>query len=147
MENKVLDISVSARLINTKSLKWDIAAAASHYKNKVTYLKTGNFNTAIGSGQVRTQVGSPLGLFYGYKTNGIFTTSAEASSASLSKMIGTQKVAYTAGDVRFIDLDNNGIINENDMQVIGDPNPDVFGTVSTNINWRRFNLSAVLNIQ
>ena len=143
MENKGVDLSLSMRIINTKNIKWDIAASASHYKNKVTYLKTGDFNTSVADGMVRTQVGNSLGVFYGYKTDGVYSTNKEAADAGLYKMIGTQKVAYTAGDVRFVEKTIDGIIDENDMQVIGNPNPDLFGTVSTSFGFGRFNLSAL----
>lgn len=143
MKNTGMDFAVNGRLINTKEWKWDLGFTISHYKNEVKKLKTGSFNTEIADGIVRTQVGSPLGVFFGYKTNGVYASTVQAQEEGLSTMIGTQKTAFSGGDVRFVDSYNDGIIDEKDMQVIGDPNPDIFGSVNTNLKWKRFNLSAM----
>ena len=143
MQNSGVDVTVNARLVNTNDWKWDLGFTMSHYKNEVKKLKSGSFNTEIADGIVRTQVGSPLGVFYGYKTNGIYASTSQAKEEGLSTMIGTQKVAFSGGDVRFIDSYDDGVIDEKDMQVIGDPNPDIFGSVNTNLKWKRFNLSAM----
>ena len=143
MKNIGADINLGIRILNTKRLKWDLSASISHYKNQIVSLKTGDFNTQISDALIRTQVGDALGVFYGYKTDGIFKTTQEAQSASLYSMIGTNKVQFKAGDVRFQEILVDGIIDENDMQVIGDPNPDFFGSFSTNIKYRRVTLSAL----
>jgi len=51
---------------------------------------------------------------------------------------------FTGGDVRFVDVNNDHIINENDLQLIGDPNPDFFGSISTRIEYKRFSLDALV---
>ena len=145
MENIGFDVTANGRLIDTKAVKWDLGVTVSHNKNEVTWLKTGAFNTEVAGGTVRTQVGSPLGVFYGYKTNGVYSTTEEAQENQLYTMIGTEKTPFQAGDVRFenhYSADGDNLIDEKDMQIIGDPTPDIYGAIHTNLKVKRFNLSA-----
>jgi len=144
MRNAGLDIALKARLIN-KALKWDLGINATFNKNKVTKLNDGNYTTTAYGGTIRTAVGAPMGQFYGYKTKGIYATTAEATSAGLNTLIGTVVTPFQAGDVRFVNKsgDSAGMIDENDMTVIGDPNPDVFGGITSSITWKRFTFNAL----
>ena len=142
MENVGIDVTATARLVNTKNVKWDLGITASHNQNEVTALKTGAFNTELAEGTIRTQVGSPLGIFYGYKTNGVYSTTEEAETDDLYTMVGSVRTPFEAGDVRFVDAHADGLIDEKDMQEIGDPTPDLYGSIFTNLKVKRFNLSA-----
>ncbi|MBR3896090.1 MAG: SusC/RagA family TonB-linked outer membrane protein [Bacteroidaceae bacterium] len=142
MENVGIDVTATARLVNTKNVKWDLGITASHNQNEVTALKTGAFNTELAEGTIRTQVGSPLGIFYGYKTNGVYSTTADADADGLYTMVGSVRTPFEAGDVRFVDAHEDGLIDEKDMQEIGDPTPDLYGSIFTNLKVQRFNLSA-----
>ncbi|MDD2560067.1 MAG: SusC/RagA family TonB-linked outer membrane protein [Bacteroidales bacterium] len=143
MQNRGVDLSINARLIETEALSWDLGLAASHYRNEILSLSTGDFNTPVAGGLVRTEVGKPLGIFYGYKTEGIYQTAAEATVNQLYKMIGTVKVPYAAGDVRFVNTGDDDLIDQDDMQQIGDPNPDLHGSFWTDLAWKGISLSAV----
>jgi len=91
-------------------------------------------------------VGLPAGLFYGYKTAGVLSTAAEATSAGLYQQSETgARKDFAAGDMRFIDADGNKCIDSKDMQIIGDPNPDIYGNFGTKLTWRNLSLSASFN--
>jgi TonB-linked SusC/RagA family outer membrane protein len=85
-------------------------------------------------------VDNPVNAFYGYKTNGVYNTDAEANG-----IIGPNGVAMGAGDVIFMDMDGNNIINEKDKQIIGNPNPDLFGSFTAALGLKRFEISALFN--
>ncbi len=142
MENKGIDLAFNARLLNT-TMKWDLGATASFYKNEVTKLDGNSYITNIAEGHILTQVGNPLGLFYGYQTKGIYLTSEEAQSDGLRIKSGMNEIPFQAGDVRFVNHNDDKYIDESDMTVIGDPNPDVYGSISSNLSWKRFTLSAL----
>ncbi|KAA6316101.1 TonB-dependent receptor SusC, partial [termite gut metagenome] len=126
MKNTGIDFSVNARLINTTSWKWDVGANVSFYKNEIISLQGGeSYKTSIADAIIITQEGSPLGLFYGYKTDGVYSTEAEANVAGLYHMSGANKLKFGAGDIRFVNSNDDDLIDENDMTVIGDPNPDI----------------------
>ncbi|HYX05569.1 MAG TPA: SusC/RagA family TonB-linked outer membrane protein [Bacteroidales bacterium] len=143
LSNQGYEVSANIKLLNLKSLKWEIGASAGHYDNKIESLPDGNYTTSFDGAEIFTSVGNPAGVFYGYKTNGIFTSQAEADAANL-KLIDSKgnEHYFGAGDVHFVDRDQNGIINEKDKQIIGDPNPDIYGSFNTNIFVKNFKISA-----
>lgn len=142
MRNTGVDVAINARVLNLPSLKWDLGATVSHYKNKITELKGNSYLTDIADGTILTEVGRPMGVFYGYKTNGIYATTEDAKADGLQVRSGLADVPFGAGDVRFVNMNGDKYINEEDMTVIGDPNPDIYGGLNTRILWKNFTFSA-----
>jgi hypothetical protein len=148
LRNTGFDVRVNAIVLDTKNFKWQIGATVGHYKNEVTSLPENDYTTTIYGAEVLTSVGNPVGLFYGYKTDGVFSTDAEAKSAGkngdyLKYPTGIKSNPYKnfrAGDVHFVDVDDNGVIDAKDKTVIGDPNPDVYGNIYTNLAYKRWSL-------
>ena len=145
LENIGFNAHVGVKVLNLKNWHWEVAATAGHYNNKVTALPDDrNFNTDIYGATVRTAVNQPVGLFYGWLTKGVYssTDAAKADGLYIVKSNG-DKQYFAAGDVRFVDLSSDGKIDDADRTVIGDPNPDIYGNISTKLNWKRLTLSAV----
>lgn len=140
MKNQGFDVAFDAKVINEKNFKFELGASMGHYKNEVTQLpeNVNSIESTYYNGTILTQVGSPLGLFYGYKTNGVYATSAEAQTDNLGILNAAgQKIYFGAGDMKFVDqADENGykdgVITEADRVVIGDPNPDFYGNIHAN---------------
>lgn len=145
MQNTGVDLALNARLLNLPALKWDLGANVSFYKNKVLRLPGGSYQTDIAEATILTRVGSPAGLFYGYKTQGVYATSAEAAADNLYQLSGLNKQAFGAGDIRFVNQNDDDLIDENDRCVIGNPNPDMYGGFTTSVRWKRFMLSALFS--
>ncbi|MDD2289002.1 MAG: TonB-dependent receptor [Bacteroidales bacterium] len=82
----------------------------------------------------RAQNGYPFPFFYGWKTNGLFQNWAEVEA-------GIQPNAQP-GDVRFVDLDNNGVINDDDRTMIGKGMPDWTFGFNLGFNWKGFDFNA-----
>ena len=139
LSNKGFDASFNLKLMNSKLLKWEVGASIGHYKNEITQLPSAGYETELYGATVRTQVGSPVGVFYGYQTDGVFTTTQSALDAGLKTNKGE---AFEAGDMHFVDQDGNKIIDKNDMVQIGDPNPDFYGRLTTKLGMGNFALSA-----
>lgn len=148
LENNGFDVHAIVKVLNLKDLRWEVGASVGHYKNKVTALPDNDrsFETSLYGATIQTKVGQPVGLFYGYQTNGVYSTSAEATTDGkyLIKENG-DKVYFKAGDMNFVDLDGNHVIDENDRTIIGDPNPDIYGNIHTTLSWKNLTLSAVFN--
>ena len=134
LENKGVEVNLSAKLVNRSKFKWNAELGFMHYKNKV--LSSGSLSEyTIGNGAVLVSAGQPLGVFYGYSTVAedgsiVFPTEAKAQAAGLQTWNSTksERLNFHAGDVHFADLDGNGLIDENDRRVIGDPNPSLTGS-------------------
>lgn len=105
-----------------------------------------------GENNVLTAVGHAAGVFYGYQTKGVFASAEEASRAHTNSDGTTRNLRYPtgitqdpyrnfgAGDVHFVDQNNDGWINEADMTIIGDPNPDIYGNFYTTFAYKGFSL-------
>lgn len=143
MNTKGIDLSVSGRLVNKKNLKWDLGLNLSSYKNEITKLPETIYTRYAGA-TVITQVGQSANLFYGYKTNGVYSTAAEANASGLqNKLSDGSLVAVQAGDIRFLNTNDDQIIDEKDKQVIGNSNPDFTGAITNHFGYKRWSLDAL----
>ena len=146
LENTGYDWGFSFKILNLNKLKWNMEVTASHYVNKIVSLPDGaDYSTTICDGEILTSVGKSAGLFYGYKTNGVFHSDQEAMAVNngqgLRKQNANASYSYfLGGDVFFDDKDHNGIIDEKDRQVIGNPNPDFTGSMTHQFSFGRFML-------
>jgi len=129
--------------------KYNITGNIAFNHNEVTQIdnSTGYINGAsnvFGSTDVwyRAQVGYPIGYFYGYKTDGIFQTTAEVKSYVNSKGVEIQPNAVP-GDVKFVDLNGNGTIDAADRTKIGDPNPAYNYGVTAAFEYKGFDLTVI----
>jgi TonB-linked SusC/RagA family outer membrane protein len=149
LENAGFDINLNVKALNLRNWKWELGASVGHYKNEVTELANGgrSLTTTQYGATILTQVGSPVGLFYGYKTDGVYATTAEAREAGLYQVTETGARQYfEAGDVRFVNASGTtGEINDADRVVIGDPNPDLYGNIYSHLKYKNWGLNLVFN--
>lgn len=147
IKNEGFELSVTAKPVVTRNWNVEVGASVGHYANKVTKLPDGDYTSSVyGDNNILTSVGNPVGLFYGYKTAGVFATDAEAKSAGNDGYLYMEDNAglrndFKAGDVHFIDQNNDGKISELDKVVIGDPNPDIYGNIFATINYKNLTLT------
>ena len=94
----------------------------------------------------RMTEGFPVGHFVGYQTDGIFQSQAEVFSHLASNGDLLQPNAE-AGDLRFVDVNNDGVINSEDITNIGSPWPDHILGFSLGVSYKGFDFSAVLAAQ
>lgn len=144
LTNQGFEISAKARVVDTRDFKLDLGATVGHYKNEVTSLPNGEFTTDVAGGTVLTAVGQPAGVFYGYRTAGVYSTAQEAADEGLAILSASgQRIPFSAGDMRFVDVHEDGIIDEKDRVVIGDPTPDIYGNFDLNFRWKDLELGAL----
>ena len=144
LQNEGFEVALSGRIIDKRDWQLNANLTVGHYKNKVTHLTDGSFTTNILGATILTTEGQPLGLFYGYRTDGIFTDQQTATQANLAVVDETgRRINFAAGDMNFVDLTPNGLIDEHDMTIIGDPNPDVYGSFGFNLTWKHLTLDAL----
>jgi len=90
----------------------------------------------------RAQDGFPIGYFWGLKTSGIFQTEAEVNSYRSASGTVIQPAAQP-GDVRYVDTNNDGVINDSDRTQIGKPNPDYTFGINLSANYKGFDFALV----
>ena len=147
IKNEGFELSVTTKPVVTRNWNVEVGASVGHYANEVTKLPDGDYTSSVyGDNNILTSVGNPVGLFYGYKTAGVFATDAEAKAAGKDGYLYMEDNAgirndFKAGDVHFIDQNNDGKISELDKVVIGDPNPDIYGNIFATINYKNLTLT------
>lgn len=123
-------------------LSWTLGGMVTYVDNKVTSLdfildgENKIVNTVEGVSLV-TKAGAPLYSYYGFKTDGIFNDNAEAAQYT-----GPNGQKGKAGDIRYIDVDGNKIIDELDKVAIGNPIAPVYGGLNTSISYKNFTVKA-----
>lgn len=140
-----IEASLRVNAFHTKD--WDIVLGANIATANSTIKSLGDAQRMViqytgynnDDAEMIMSVGQDPYEFYGYQTNGIYSTTAEARQAGLVNSSGD---AYQAGDVRFVDQNNDGIINENDKVSLGSNMPDFYGGINLSVRYRRFVLDA-----
>jgi hypothetical protein len=150
IKNTGVEIGAQAYLFRNRDWKWLVGGTFNLNRNELSDLG-GERDKVIemfdGSALV-SQQGESVYSFYGYKTDGVYATAAEAENAYLAPD-GSRRayttyagVPFKAGDVKFTDMNNDGIIDGQDRVILGDANPDFFGRFYTAVSFRNFTLSA-----
>ena len=137
-----------------KDFKYNIGWNMAYNKNEVTavnsnqkYNNGGNDLLSQNTGIIaRFEEGHPIGYFYGYKTAGVIQNvqDLEAYKSTLKNgdaANSKQGTALAVGDLKFVDMNGDGVINDDDKTELGDPHPDVTMGISLGASWKGFDLS------
>lgn len=127
IQNTGLEFTLGADLVRKNKFTWDVTGSFSANKNKVVRLAGGS--DILGAGQAAAwsstniaREGEPIGSFYGYLEDGLNEN----------------------GFIKYRDMDGNGVINSLDRVILGNPLPDYFYGLNTNIAYQNFEFSLFL---
>lgn len=121
--------------------RWETTLNVSWNTNKITALNssTPKYENEINGAYATIQkTGYPVNSFFGYVTNGLFQTPEDVDGYA------TQQAGTAPGDIRFKDLHPDGVIDEKDRTIIGNPNPDWLFSMSNDFYWKGLSLSIYL---
>ncbi len=162
IRNRGIELAVDATPLVIGDFEWNIAGNISFNRNTITslgssgdggeiYLSPDNlqncsyyFGKKIGNANFLNSVvnifveGQPIGLFYGYKTDGIIPEGEIGPGFSLDAPL-------TEGQIRYCDLNGDGLISDLDKTILGNPNPDFTYGLSTSFSWKGLSLSASID--
>ncbi|MEM6767324.1 MAG: SusC/RagA family TonB-linked outer membrane protein, partial [Bacteroidota bacterium] len=138
LENKGFEIDLSAVLATSEDFFWE--ASLNFARNRTKVLDLGDVDNLFiggafaGSGSIlsRVDVGGELGNFLGYVNDGVWQSSEESQAATY----GLQP-----GDTKYRDLNNDGVINGDDVTIIGNGNPDFTWGFNNTFNYKNFELN------
>ena len=134
LRNQGIDIEVAYHYTSGKDFSFDIAANASTLKNEVLALG-GNNEPIYGAGS-KTQVGGRIGEHFGYVYEGLFQSSAEIADHAF------QAAGTSPGDIKFKDLNSDGVIDAKDRQFLGSAIPTVTYGLNFTARYKDFDLTA-----
>jgi TonB-linked SusC/RagA family outer membrane protein len=146
-ENQGLEFVLNWKNKVNTDFSYSLSANLSYNKNKVLEVSTGanpiyqavgttgsnNFNT-------RTIVGDPIGEFFGLKVLGVFQTAAEVAAYKSASGAVIQPNA-APGDFKYLDTNNDNVIDDKDRVVLGNPNPKYTYGFNTTWNYKNFDLT------
>lgn len=125
IENKGIELAVSALAVNTNAIKWNINGNISFNRNKVTDLGEFTENLSYGGvyergNAIRVEKGKPLGAFYGYVSEG---------------------VDPATGMMKYADLDKSNSLTDGDRTYIGYAQPDFIYALTNTVSYKNFELN------
>lgn len=154
MENKGFDMSLSWR-DKVGAVSYDISANVSTYKNKVIKLGSADLfrGTRLNDITITTE-GQPIGMFYGYKIDGVYTSVNDvldyktAGGETILPYAVSGKDALNpedwVGRYKLMDVNRDGRVDAADRTYIGNPHPDFTGGVNIGLKYKGFDLAAYL---
>ena len=119
---------------------WETDFSATYNTNKIIDLNSAvpyYINQVNNSYLTMLQKGYPINVFYGYVTDGLFQNQTEVDNHAFQP-------GAAPGDIRYRDLNNDGVINESDRTVIGNPNPTWLFSMNNTVEWKGLELSVYL---
>ncbi len=143
LESNGIELAIDGRVV-AGNFTWIIGGTVSKIATEVTGLEflnpeSENIQTTVRGVRYVTSVGNSINAYYGYETNGII------SESEAETITGPRGNLMQAGDMKYMDFDGNSIINEADMTIIGDPNPDLFGSIFTSFAYKNIELFIRMN--
>lgn len=163
LENTGFEFTFTGKPVIARKLNVEMGFSIGHYVNEIKSLPNdskiyvdglrsaqGYVTSVYGTDNIATIVGQPVGVFYGYRTKGVFAADTDAAAAGnggylyLVDETGARQY-FKAGDMHFDDLNGDGEISEADRTIIGNPNPDIYGNIFASICWKKFKLYVGFN--
>ena len=141
VRNVGVELGVNSRNL-VGAFEWSTSFNASYNDNKVTQLGTDNTPVPGGFQNLTSllQVGVPINSFYVYDAIGVYKTQAEVDAGP--KMSGTK-----VGDSKYRDVNGDGIINNDDRTIVGNPQPKFTFGITNNFRYKNFDLNILVNAQ
>ncbi|MDO7171752.1 SusC/RagA family TonB-linked outer membrane protein [Mariniflexile sp. AS56] len=145
LQNKGLEIALTANIINTDDFQWSLSTNWSNNKNKLIELyNNGNGDPILEDDDYGYYVGQPAGSNAGvirqFQFDGIFQVGDDfANAPQANPDSATPQPNLRPGDIRVKDVNGDGKITQED-RVFTDPNPDWFGSLSTTLSYKGFDL-------
>lgn len=148
IQNKGIELVINTKNIQKEKFSWTSDFVFSMNRNKVLDLNgdapliTGglglNYNVS------RIQTGYPVNVFYGFVQDGIFQNQTEINNHALQTPGTSSGNSTSPGDIRFKDLNHDGLITDADRTFIGNPNPKFSASLNNTVTYGDLSLSVYL---
>lgn len=145
VKNYGVEFAVGYKGKISDALRFNVNYNVTFLKNKVTQVNNGIGYVeggAFGVGQLapaRMEVGQPMGYFLGYKTDGIFQNQAEVDAHAPQNALGAPA---SPGDIRYVDVNKDGVVDSKDRVNIGDPIPNATMGFNLTLAYKNLDFSA-----
>ncbi|MEP3389130.1 MAG: TonB-dependent receptor [Reichenbachiella sp.] len=153
LENKGIELSIAADALVGSGLNWTSSFNFSKNINEVKdiagldFIEGGTLSGPQKYAISYVMVGQPVGVFLGYRTDGLLKTQTEIDNHTTTLEDGTKVVLQPGanpGAVKVLDLNGDGILDGEDREVIGNPNPEFTLGWNNNFSYKGFDLTLFL---
>jgi hypothetical protein len=139
LKNNGIEGTIAWRDVVNKDFSYDISFTGTAYKNEITDLPEDiYYNWGGGNGIDKSIVGQPLGSWMGYKTNGLYKTVDDLND-------GISQPGKAIGRIRYMDLNDDKVIDNNDRTWLGTDLPKFVGGLNVALNYKSFDFSMFMN--
>ncbi len=138
--NRGIEFAVNGTIIKRRHLNWTVSANIAHNHNEVTSIGSASDIIQGAANQQIIRKGEALGSFYGLQFAGIVQAGED-----VSKLPTVNGITPKAGDVKFVDINDDHVINAKDRTVLGSIQPDLTYGISSQLQAGRFDASAVFS--
>ncbi|WP_346238383.1 TonB-dependent receptor [Niabella insulamsoli] len=159
VRNRGWELALNGDIIRNKDFKWNLGTSFSQNRSKILDLDGAAYMYGTSIANIQggypniSYVNQTVGLFYGYQTAGIYQHADQTVGAPTKSGVAPQ-----AGDIIFVDQltpttqqdgsvvwEKDGVINESDKVIIGNPEPDLIYGITSNLQFKGVNISMVFN--
>ncbi|NJN28280.1 MAG: TonB-dependent receptor [Cyclobacteriaceae bacterium] len=142
VENRGIELGLNANMLQPQqAFGWNLGFNVAFLQNRVLELPSGNDITTFYN---ILREDEPIGAFYLYNYQGVYATDEDVPVID-GERLSANGTAFRAGDAIFEDLNDDGVIDNNDLKVVGSPIPDLTGGINNTFTYQGFELSAYLN--
>lgn len=143
LENKGFELEITTKNIQKDRFSWTTSANISHNENKILQLGTESFllNQGERTEVYRNRVGDPLVVFYGFKTDGVWLSQDQINASGLKSNLSN---IFVPGGLKIVDVNKDGVIDNNDRTDLGNPYPDFNWGITNNFKYKNFDFSFLI---
>ena len=154
VENTGVEVALNWQDQIGKDFKYNIGYNIAYNKNEVTevnspqkYNNGGSDLLAQGTGYMaRFEEGHPIGYFWGYKTDGVIQNAEDLAAYTATLKDGDpanshQGSSLKVGDLKFVDVNGDGVVNDDDKTDLGNPTPDVTMGITLGASYKGFDIN------
>jgi TonB-dependent starch-binding outer membrane protein SusC len=142
VQNDGVEFEITSNNIKRKNFTWTTSANIARTRNKV--LELGNETRIINFGErvdgYISKVGAPITQFFGYKTDGIWSSRAQIDEAIAKGLSSTLSSYFVQGSLKFVDVNNDNIINADDRTELGNAYPDYTWGITNSFTYKGFDI-------
>jgi TonB-linked SusC/RagA family outer membrane protein len=146
IKNQGLEIELSSHNIKNDHFQWSTSLNFSANRNKLLELGGEPFQYNYGERNeiYAAIVGQPAIQFFGYKTNGVWTSQAQIDEAKSGGQTSTLAKYYAPGGLKFVDVNGDNKIDVNDRTALGSPFPDFTWGINNSFKYKGFDLNILI---
>ncbi|HWL00074.1 MAG TPA: TonB-dependent receptor [Parapedobacter sp.] len=140
VDNRGVELAVNSRNL-TGALQWETDFNISYNRNKIVRL---HGDVPIYFGYQSHTAGQPVSSFYGWQTNGLFQTWDEVNNYAYQYQGADPANSTAPGDIKFKDLNKDGVVNDYDRTYLGNPTPDWTFAMGNRLTYKNIDLAIFL---